>query len=362
MLPWKDHLSGELEATGVVTTCLSVRRRDPLWPWRLRALLGQVDVVHAHAPTTAAAARLVARTLPRRKRPAVVVTEHNTQDSYRRPTRWINRLTSGGDAATWTVTEEARDSLRGSAAQRAEVLVHGVDVAGIRGARRAVTPDDPPGPRHRRRRRRHRHRGQLPRPEGLPQPARRGPGARRSGRRVPGGRRRPGPVGARHHRTARRAGPDRPRRPGRVPTGRHRRAAGLRRVRAGLGMGGAAGGSDGGDGARSAHRGDSRWGCRRAPRRCGRHPRAAARPERPGRRTGDGRRRCRPAGRAGRRIACCGRAVRHPTRRGGADRSLSLAGAARRGTVDRPTDPTRCGGRHDRAPRSGRSTMPTATR
>ena len=36
VLPWKDHLSGELEAAGVVTTCLSVRRRDPLWPWRLR--------------------------------------------------------------------------------------------------------------------------------------------------------------------------------------------------------------------------------------------------------------------------------------------------------------------------------------
>ena len=113
VLAWKDHLSGELEASGVVTTCLSARRRDPLWAWRLRALLGQVDVVHAHAPTTAAAARVVARTLPRRRRPAVVVTEHNTQGSYRRPTRWINRVTSHRDAATWTVTEEARASLRG---------------------------------------------------------------------------------------------------------------------------------------------------------------------------------------------------------------------------------------------------------
>ena len=132
VLPWKDHLSGELEAAGVVTTCLSLRRRDPLWAWRLRTLLGQVDVVHAHAPAPAAAARLVARTLHRQQRPAVVVTEHNTQGSYRRLTRWTNRVTGGRDAATWTVTEEARASLRGAAAQRAEVLVHGLDIEGIR--------------------------------------------------------------------------------------------------------------------------------------------------------------------------------------------------------------------------------------
>ncbi len=132
VLPWKDHLTGDLETAGVVTTCLSVRRRDPWWPWRLRTLLGDVDVVHAHAPVTAAAARLAARTLPRRRRPAVVVTEHNTQGSYRRPTRWINRATGRWDAATWAVTEEARASLRGSAAKRAEVLVHGLDVEGIR--------------------------------------------------------------------------------------------------------------------------------------------------------------------------------------------------------------------------------------
>ena len=74
------------------------------------------------------AARLAARTVRRRVRPALVTTEHNTWTSYHWATRWADRLTGGADAATYTVTEEVRASLRGRAAARAEVLVHGIDV------------------------------------------------------------------------------------------------------------------------------------------------------------------------------------------------------------------------------------------
>ena len=40
VLPWKDHLAGELEEAGVETVCLSTRRQDPQWPLRLRQLIG----------------------------------------------------------------------------------------------------------------------------------------------------------------------------------------------------------------------------------------------------------------------------------------------------------------------------------
>ncbi|MFP5489011.1 MAG: glycosyltransferase, partial [Acidimicrobiia bacterium] len=51
VLPYKDHLTGELEAAGVRTNCLSVRRVDRRWPLRLWRLVrsGGFDVVHVHA-------------------------------------------------------------------------------------------------------------------------------------------------------------------------------------------------------------------------------------------------------------------------------------------------------------------------
>ena len=96
VLPWKDHLAGELEEAGVETVCLSTRRRDPWWPLHLRELIatGGFDVVHSHSPVPAVAARLAAWSLPRRSRPILVATEHNTWTSYRRATRWANWLTS----------------------------------------------------------------------------------------------------------------------------------------------------------------------------------------------------------------------------------------------------------------------------
>jgi glycosyltransferase involved in cell wall biosynthesis/GNAT superfamily N-acetyltransferase len=156
VVPWKDHLAGDLEAADVRTRCLSLRRQDGLrWPLRLRRLLadGGFEIVHSHSPVTAVAVRLASRTMPRPARPALVTTEHNTWTSYHWATRWADRLTNGADAATYTVTEEVRASLRGSAGARAEVLVHGIDIdatarrpSGERAAVRrelGLEPDEP---------------------------------------------------------------------------------------------------------------------------------------------------------------------------------------------------------------------------
>lgn len=139
VLTWKDHLAGALEAAGVEAICLSTRRSDPRWPLRLRRLLttGGFDVMHVHSPLPAAVARAVVRTVPRGDRPAIVATEHNTWTSHHPATRWANRLTGGGDDATFAVTDETLATMRGPAAARATVLVHGIDVAAVEAERAA---------------------------------------------------------------------------------------------------------------------------------------------------------------------------------------------------------------------------------
>ena len=133
VIPWKDHLAEPLTRAGVRVRCLSTSRSDRRWPLALRALIrdGRFDVVHVHSPLPGAVARLVVKTLPRSTRPEVVTTEHNAWGTFAVPTRWINRLTIRGDRAVIAVSDEARQSMRGPTARRAETLAHGVDVAGI---------------------------------------------------------------------------------------------------------------------------------------------------------------------------------------------------------------------------------------
>ena len=143
VLPWKDHLAGELEAAGVPTTCLSRSRHHRRWPGALRRLLRErpFDVVHTHSPVQSVAARLVVRTVRARRRPVVMTTEHNTWTSHHLLSRWANRLTGRRDGATYAVTAEAAATVRGPAAARVTVLEHGIDVAG--------TADRPAGTRAR---------------------------------------------------------------------------------------------------------------------------------------------------------------------------------------------------------------------
>jgi glycosyltransferase involved in cell wall biosynthesis len=135
VLDWKQHLVPELEALGVRTHCLGVRSEtDPRWPVRLARLLrsGRHDVVHAHSPLVASVARLELRTLPRRRRPAIVYTEHNRWPSYRATTRMANELTYSLDDAQFAVSEDVRSSISARHRDRVEVLVHGIDVDRVR--------------------------------------------------------------------------------------------------------------------------------------------------------------------------------------------------------------------------------------
>lgn len=134
LLPWKDHLVADLEAAGVAIHCLnSSKPWDVRWWFRLRRLVTRagIDVVHLHSPLVAAQARLVLRTLPRRRRPKTVTTEHNMWSSHQRATRLLNERTIGLDDHVFAVSDQVRDSMSPRIRDRVEVLIHGVDVDAI---------------------------------------------------------------------------------------------------------------------------------------------------------------------------------------------------------------------------------------
>jgi hypothetical protein len=92
LVPWKTAMVTDLEDAGVPVTCLDgAREYLPAWAWRLRRRLVErpVDVVHPHSPYVAGMSRLVIRTLPRRLRPRVVSTEHNSWASHARLSRYV---------------------------------------------------------------------------------------------------------------------------------------------------------------------------------------------------------------------------------------------------------------------------------
>jgi glycosyltransferase involved in cell wall biosynthesis len=135
LLPWKDALVGDLEGLGVPTRCLGVRdERDLRWAWRLRTRLQRepVDVLHAHSPYPAGIARLVVRTLPRRLRPKLVYTVHNTFQSFATPTRVLNGLTYPLDDADIAVSVEVHETVWRRLQDRTEIVVHGVLLEKVR--------------------------------------------------------------------------------------------------------------------------------------------------------------------------------------------------------------------------------------
>ena len=129
LLPWKNHLVGELERLDVRCTCLDVSdERDLRWVLRLRRLMRsrQFDIVHLHSPYPAAFARLAARSLPTDERPALVCTEHNAWPNYKTLTRLANALTAPFDDVILTVSDEVKQSIWHSLQSKSETLVHGV--------------------------------------------------------------------------------------------------------------------------------------------------------------------------------------------------------------------------------------------
>jgi glycosyltransferase involved in cell wall biosynthesis len=138
LLPWKDALVAPLRARGIGSTCLDVRTEyDLRWAGRLRRQLvsDPVDILHVHSPYPAAIARLVVATLPRRVRPRVVYTLHNTWRSFRLPTRVLNAVTMPLDAHDFVVSREAQASIWSPLRSRAEVVVHGIVLDDVRAER-----------------------------------------------------------------------------------------------------------------------------------------------------------------------------------------------------------------------------------
>ena len=137
LVPWKDHLVGELTGHGIDVVSLDGEREwDLRWAVRLRSLIlgRRIEVVHVHSPYVAALARLVVRTIPHRSRPAIVVTEHNRWPRHARATRLANRLTIFLDDADLAVSEDVRTTMGVRAGHGVEVVVHGVDLAAVRAA------------------------------------------------------------------------------------------------------------------------------------------------------------------------------------------------------------------------------------
>lgn len=122
VLPWKDQVVPDLEALGIPVRCIGgAKGMSPAVPGRLRATVAEwgVDLVHAHLPTTGILGR-VSGGVP------VVYTEHNVVGSYRRPTRLVNRLTYGRNAAVIAVSNAVADSLGGHPGPVVEVIENGV--------------------------------------------------------------------------------------------------------------------------------------------------------------------------------------------------------------------------------------------
>ncbi len=107
---------------------------DLRWMGAFRRLLaaGDFAIVHFHLPYTAALGRLVVATLPRRKRPATVYTEHSLWNKVSPLVKALNRATIGRDAALLAVSDAAYDALPPALRRRARVVVHGVDLSASR--------------------------------------------------------------------------------------------------------------------------------------------------------------------------------------------------------------------------------------
>jgi glycosyltransferase involved in cell wall biosynthesis len=138
LLPYKSALVAALEAEAVPVECLGYRNvADPRWLGALRRSMVQdpVDILHAHNPVMAVGGRIVARSLPRRLRPRLVVTDHNVWHGYKPASRWADGLTCRLDDARLTVSEAVRASLPAPIQQRSHVVLQGIEVERVRAQR-----------------------------------------------------------------------------------------------------------------------------------------------------------------------------------------------------------------------------------
>jgi L-malate glycosyltransferase len=126
MLPWKDQLVSTLEATGTEVTCLRWHRPPGLRAMRRLRVLArdwEPDLVHSHLPVAGIFARLTLPTVTH------VYTEHNLVDSYRQPTRWLNRSTYHRNRAIITVSDAVAASIAEYPGPTPRVIPNGVSVS-----------------------------------------------------------------------------------------------------------------------------------------------------------------------------------------------------------------------------------------
>ncbi len=137
ILETENALVPELEAAGLTVHSLGARsNRDLAWTLRLRTLLlrGEYDVVHFHLPYAAVFGRMVVLTLPRRRRPALVSTEHTLWNKLAVVWKALNWATIWLDDRVLTVSEAARRTMPRSLQGRAQVVIHGIDPAPVHAA------------------------------------------------------------------------------------------------------------------------------------------------------------------------------------------------------------------------------------
>jgi glycosyltransferase involved in cell wall biosynthesis len=135
----KDALVAELRGAGA-----DVRRLQPFRAAReLRHVVRdrEIDVIHAHSPILAVAARIALPETP------LVYTEHNEWSRYRTPTYLANLLTYGSNDHVLAVSDAVRASIRYPRGLRwrhmppVETLYHGPSLDTL--AHTASTADDP---------------------------------------------------------------------------------------------------------------------------------------------------------------------------------------------------------------------------
>jgi glycosyltransferase involved in cell wall biosynthesis len=122
VLPWKDHLIQPLRQLGIEVDCVGSRRgMGPTALRNVRALARdwRPGLIHAHLPSAGILARVSGST-------PVVYTEHNIASSYRQPTRTLNKLSYGRNAAVIAVSAAVADSLQGYPGPIPRVIPNGI--------------------------------------------------------------------------------------------------------------------------------------------------------------------------------------------------------------------------------------------
>ncbi len=131
VLAAENALAPSVADTGVTVHALGASRdADLRWMPALRRLLmaGDFDVVHFHLPYAAAFGRLVALSLPPRRRPVLVFTAHSKWKATAPIVRLLNRVGVRFDDSVIAVSDSVSASLPASVRRRKTVVVHGMDL------------------------------------------------------------------------------------------------------------------------------------------------------------------------------------------------------------------------------------------